>query len=312
MSLPARSHPHTATVHRMTPRHDFTALRRHVRCDSGLPAFARLFFEDVCELSEKKGHCWAEDEHFANKFGVTERAVRKWKTVLIDAGYLRRTTQAGRQVLKPVTNEEGKPESKNRNNGSERGTSVPSVEQRNSKNLGTTVPTLRVYIPLREEREARTHEGSGTDRDNQPSPPSRSAAVAAYREITGASIIADQFAAKILRAVGNDPADVELWEGIVRIWTESTWNERNVLDMIDAFVSRKAKRGSSAESSAVALDRWGKPIDLAAPFLRVNVPAVQAAHPGIPDGEFHPHGSTKDGALVRLSLDWRQKLGVSK
>ena len=81
--------------------------------------------------------------------------------------------------------------------------------------------------------------------------------------------------------------------------------------MLAAF-REQADTATPTNGSAVASDRWGKPIDLAAPFLRANVPAVKAAHPELADADFHDHGTTKDGALVRLSLAKRQALGVSK
>ena len=82
--------------------HDFSELSRQATYDNALPPFARIFFQDVCELAAKRGYCWAEDGHFAAKFDVTERAVQKWINTLIEAGYLRRGRKRGKRALVPL------------------------------------------------------------------------------------------------------------------------------------------------------------------------------------------------------------------
>lgn len=68
-------------------------------------------------------------------------------------------------------------------------------------------------------------------------------AVAAYRSATGHGIAADQWAAKIIRAVGEDPADVEAWSEQCLVWANTgRWNEQNVPKMLRAFEEEKAER----------------------------------------------------------------------
>lgn len=112
-------HPTPESTPESTPErpHDFSELSRQATYDNALPPFARIFFQDVCELASKRGYCWAEDGHFAAKFDVTERAVQKWINTLIEAGYLRRGRKRGKRALVPLAsalNAAQSPKSNNR------------------------------------------------------------------------------------------------------------------------------------------------------------------------------------------------------
>lgn len=80
----------------------FSALRRRVRHDGGLSAQARLLFADVCDLSERDGHCKAGDVHFAKRYAVERRTVRRWIKELRDAGYVRVEGATNSRTLHPA------------------------------------------------------------------------------------------------------------------------------------------------------------------------------------------------------------------
>lgn len=78
---------------------------------------------------------------------------------------------------------------------------------------------------------------------SEKSPPGEHPAVTAYRQATGHGIAADQWAAKIVKAVGEDPADVEAWSEQCLVWANTgRWNEQNVPKMLRAFGEEKAER----------------------------------------------------------------------
>lgn len=62
----------------------------HCRRNHSLSANARLFFQDIAELSQDKGFCYARNSYLANLWDVPERTVERWLTELDRAGYIDR------------------------------------------------------------------------------------------------------------------------------------------------------------------------------------------------------------------------------
>jgi transposase-like protein len=57
-------------------------------------------FEDICDMHEKNG-CWAEDEHFADRYNVHEETAARWRRELQKAGYLRTRSDGDKRYLEP-------------------------------------------------------------------------------------------------------------------------------------------------------------------------------------------------------------------
>lgn len=63
---------------------------------------------------------------------------------------------------------------------------------------------------------------------------------------------------KIQKAVGDDPADLNLWKQIVEAWWEYGWNEWNARDMLDCYARREIPKSSGArakQDSQAKMDR---------------------------------------------------------
>jgi hypothetical protein len=89
MSSPARKQDNALRL--VTPRSHvdrFSTVRKAARHDNRLPAQARLLFEDVCDLSQRDGFCNAGQDHFAKRYGASDRSVRNWEHKLEELGYL--------------------------------------------------------------------------------------------------------------------------------------------------------------------------------------------------------------------------------
>lgn len=146
-----------------------TRLRRLVRHDSALSFGARALFEDVCELSQRDGFCCAENAHFADAFGVSDRAVRGWISDLIDAGYLRRTLGGGTRRLVPIVGlSEPETDKRNETSAPRKNGSVPRKESSETPKTerergGSSVPVPSINNPPEGDKSARTREGSDSD-----------------------------------------------------------------------------------------------------------------------------------------------------
>lgn len=69
-----------------------------VRYDKNLKANAKLLYGEITALCNEKGYCWATNKYFADLYEVEERAIQKWLTDLIDAGYITRKMSENNRV----------------------------------------------------------------------------------------------------------------------------------------------------------------------------------------------------------------------
>jgi len=59
-----------------------------VRYDKDLIPHARLLYAEISALANKDGYCWATNAHFAELYGVSERAIQNWLSKLSKKGYV--------------------------------------------------------------------------------------------------------------------------------------------------------------------------------------------------------------------------------
>ncbi len=161
-----RSASHS-NVRPMKQRYDFDDVRRAVRHDKRITFAARCYFEDVCELAEEKGYCWAGDKHFEEVYGVTDRSVRNWKSALVEAGYLRIGTVGGSAALYPqksaAQSAANGSKSKDRKNGSAAEKLFRGAEDSFQKDRNNYSDTKSYITPEGGESGARAHEGCPSD-----------------------------------------------------------------------------------------------------------------------------------------------------
>lgn len=54
-----------------------------------LPANAKLLYGEILSLCDKKGYCWASNNHFAKRFGVSITSISLWMTSLRENGFIK-------------------------------------------------------------------------------------------------------------------------------------------------------------------------------------------------------------------------------
>lgn len=198
---------------------DLRTLRRRVRRNGDLPAPARLFFEDVCDMHAEKG-CFAGDEWFARQYGVHEKTIERYRTALKKAGVLTWYEADGKRHMVPVmpadsrraSGDESAPQGQKRPSGTE--SSPPAEGQKyppgdesvpqGTKMRGRFRPHTRVSnnTSLRDE-----HEGGGA-RVREDDPPE----IAAFVEEVGRRPVIPGEYDEIVRAVD----DVALFRKLCR------------------------------------------------------------------------------------------------
>lgn len=62
-----------------------------VRYDKDLPANAKLLYGEITALCHEKGYCWAQNQYFADLYGVSILSVKRWINALVDKEYVFRT-----------------------------------------------------------------------------------------------------------------------------------------------------------------------------------------------------------------------------
>lgn len=62
-----------------------------IRYDKELCPNAKLLYGEITALCNEKGHCWAENEYFAELYGVSKTSISKWISSLIKKNYISST-----------------------------------------------------------------------------------------------------------------------------------------------------------------------------------------------------------------------------
>jgi len=60
-----------------------------VRYDSNLKANEKLLYGEITALTQSSGKCWANNQYFADLYGVSKTSVSKWIKNLINFGYIK-------------------------------------------------------------------------------------------------------------------------------------------------------------------------------------------------------------------------------
>lgn len=70
-----------------------------------LPHGAKLLYTYIIALSNKEGYCYASNDHFSLKLGISKRSLSRYFTILIDLDFISVTLKPDdkrRRFIKPL------------------------------------------------------------------------------------------------------------------------------------------------------------------------------------------------------------------
>jgi len=70
----------------------YAIIPANVRYDADLVPNAKLLYGEITALCNDKGYCWATNKYFADLYGVSDRSIRQWISVLEKRRYIRTET----------------------------------------------------------------------------------------------------------------------------------------------------------------------------------------------------------------------------
>lgn len=68
----------------------YAVIPASVRYDDGIPANAKLLYGEISALAGKKGYCYAENQYFADLYGMSVETIARLITKLVKAGHIKR------------------------------------------------------------------------------------------------------------------------------------------------------------------------------------------------------------------------------
>jgi hypothetical protein len=66
----------------------YAIIPANVRYDKSLSANAKLLYGEITALCSGKGYCWANNQYFADLYGVSLRSISRWIASLEQGGYI--------------------------------------------------------------------------------------------------------------------------------------------------------------------------------------------------------------------------------
>jgi hypothetical protein len=66
----------------------YAIIPANVRYDKSLSANAKLLYGEITALCSEKGYCWSTNKYFSDLFGVSQKSISKWISMLVKKKYL--------------------------------------------------------------------------------------------------------------------------------------------------------------------------------------------------------------------------------
>ena len=77
-----------SVMEKQVQKNFYAVIPAFVRYDKELQPNAKLLYGEITALCNEKGFCWAENDYFANLYGVSKTSISKWISSLIKKNYI--------------------------------------------------------------------------------------------------------------------------------------------------------------------------------------------------------------------------------